>query len=143
MYRSNIIWIAPLAALAIATLAPAAEAVEDAGALVPQFQEGDVIPLDQVDKLKPFLPEEFWDNRDFFFYEGMKLEIGPTMADYSPPEVYNNATAKYKGQPRIGPDNSLENYTSGQPFPIDEIDCLGDPQAGVKLLWDQNQLILP
>ena len=43
-----------------------------------------MITLDEVEKLKPFLPAQFWDNRDFFFYEGMKLEIGPTQRDYAP-----------------------------------------------------------
>ena len=117
-------------------LAPAvARTAEDASGVVPAFQEGDVISVDQVDQLKPFLPEEFWDNRDFFFYEGMQLEIGPTQADYSPAGAYKAATERFRGQVRIGPDNSLENYTAGQPFPIEEIDCANDPQAGVKLMW--------
>jgi hypothetical protein len=129
-----------LAVCAAATLiavspARAAEA-QDAGALVPTFQEGDVIGFDQVDKLRPFLPDEFWRNRDFFFYEGMQLTIGPTQADYTPSEQFEAATAKYKGQARIGPDDSLENYTAGRPFPIEAIDCEKDPQAGVKLMWN-------
>jgi len=94
-----------------------------------------VITFDQLDKLKPFLPEAFWNNRDFFFYEGMKLEIAPT-GDYGTPPEYDAATAKFKGQPRIGPDNSLENYTAGLPFDPDQIDCKGDPQAGVKWMWN-------
>jgi hypothetical protein len=108
---------------------------EEAG-LVPQFHEGDTITFDQIEKLKPFLPEEFWNNRDFFFYEGMRLEIGPTQADYSPAEAYQRATEKFRGEARIGPDGSLENYVAGQPFPMGEIDCLNDPQAGVKIMWD-------
>jgi hypothetical protein len=123
------------AALAVA-LPAWGQAAEDAGSLAPQFQEGDVITLDQLDKIRPYVPEEFWDNRDMFFYEGMKLEIGPTNADYTPSQTYTAATEGFKGQPRIGPDGSLENYTAGQPFPMDEIDCLGDPQAGVKIMWD-------
>jgi hypothetical protein len=66
----------------------------------------------------------------------MQLEIGPFFRDYSGPKEYKAATAKHKGQPRIGPDNSLENYVAGQPFPMDEIDCTGDPQAGVKIMWN-------
>ena len=116
-----------------------ASAVDDAGGAVPQFQEGDVITTDDVDKLKPFLPEQFWDNRDFFFYEGMQLVIGPTMRDYSPNDQYKEGTKAEYGKPRIGPDNSLENYTKGRPFPQDEIDCKNDPQAGVKILWDFNK----
>jgi uncharacterized protein DUF1329 len=132
--RTPLRWMAAsLFGLGVATPALAAE---DAGAAAPQFKQGDVISFDQVDKLKPFLPDEFWANRDFFFYEGMQLEIGPTNFDYGTPPEYNAATEKFKGQARIGPDGSLENYTAGQPFPIDSIDCKGDPQAGVKIMWD-------
>jgi hypothetical protein len=128
-----------LVATAAALLAPAphvARAVEDAGALTPSFREGDVLTLEEVDKLRPFLPEEFWNFRDFFFYEGMQLEVGPTQADYSPPPVYQAASERFRGQPRIGPDNSLENYTAGRPFPSEPIDCAGDPDAGVKVMWN-------
>ncbi|MCI0548906.1 MAG: hypothetical protein L0027_16695, partial [Candidatus Rokubacteria bacterium] len=81
--------------LAIALLAPllagaptAALAAEDAGALAPTFKPGDVISFDQLERIRPFLPEEFWDNRDFFFNEGMRLEIGPT-SDYAPPPEFD------------------------------------------------------
>jgi hypothetical protein len=121
--------------LALALAAPAL-AQEDAGITGPAFKEGDVITFDKLDSLKPFLPPEFWANRDFFFYEGMRLEVGPFYADYTPAAEYLEATQQYKGQARLGPDGSLENYTAGQPFPMDEIDCKGDPQAGLKILWD-------
>ncbi|NIV46274.1 MAG: DUF1329 domain-containing protein, partial [Gammaproteobacteria bacterium] len=102
----------------------------------PAFQEGDVITIDKIDSIKPYLPPEFWDNRDFFFYEGMQLEIGPFHRDYSPSQTYDAATQQFAGQAKIGPENSLENYTAGQPFPMDEIDCKGDPQAGAKIIWN-------
>jgi hypothetical protein len=123
-------------AAALALAAPAARSAEDAGSVVPAFHEGDVLGVDDVDRLEPFLPPEFWNNRDFFFYEGMQLEIGPEQFDYSEAEVYRAATERFRGQARIGPDNSLENYVAGQPFPMDEIDCRSDPQAGVKIMWD-------
>jgi hypothetical protein len=125
-------------ALPVLVIAPAlALAVEEEGAgRTPQFHEGDTITFDQVEKLKPFLPEQFWDNRDFFFYEGMQLKIGPTMRDYTPSPEFLATTEKYKGQPKVGPDNSLENYTAGWPFPPEKIDCKGDPQAGTKIMWD-------
>jgi hypothetical protein len=128
--------LACFVALALPALPAWGQAAEDAGSLAPQFKEGDIITMDQIEKIRPYLPEKFWDNRDMFFYEGMKIAIGPTNADYTPADVYTAATERFKGQARIGPDNSLENYTAGQPFPIDEIDCLGDPQAGVKIMWD-------
>ncbi len=118
--------------------APASAQVEDAGIVGPTFKEGDVITLDRIEALKPYLPPEFWNNRDFFFYEGMKLEIGPFHRDYSPPPEYHAATERFRGQARIGPDESIENYTAGQPFPIDEIDCKGDPNAGIKVMWNHD-----
>ena len=121
--------------LALATVATSEEA-DDASSLAPSFEEGDVIRFEQIDRLRPFLPKPFWDNRDFFFYEGMRLAIGPTQRDYSPSPEFTSATEFYRGQARIGPDNSLEDWTAGRPFPMDEIDCLGDPQAGVKIMWD-------
>ncbi len=126
-----------LLAAALAAVPALAEVAEDAAGQ-PGFKEGDVIGFDDVDKLKPYLPKEFWDNRDFFFYEGMRLEIGPSDADYGPPPVYRAATQRFRGEPRIGPDSSLENYTAGQPFPMEEIDCLGDPQAGTKIMWNHT-----
>ncbi len=111
-------------------------AQEDAGSGGPAFREGDVITFDNVDSLRQYLPDEFWANRDFFFYEGMQLKIGPFQRDYTPSDVYMAATEKFKGQAKVGPDGSLVNYTAGQPFPMADIDCLGDPQAGVKIMWD-------
>ncbi|MBW2242476.1 MAG: DUF1329 domain-containing protein [Deltaproteobacteria bacterium] len=124
-----------ISTLALLALAVPAIAQDDAGG-APSFSEGDVITMDQIDKLKPFLPEEFWSNRDFFFYEGMQLEIGPANFDYSPPPVYKDATKKFSDQVRLGPESSLENYRAGQPFPMDKIDCKGDPEAGAKIAWN-------
>ncbi len=135
MMRKISCTIALAAALVLAAERVSAEA-EDTGAIAPAFAEGDIIGMDTVDKLRPFLPEEYWDNRDFFFYEGMSLEIGPTMFDYTPADAFKNATARFQGQARIGPDNSLEKHVAGLPFDTNGIDCLGDPQAGVKLMWN-------
>ncbi|MDG2049753.1 MAG: DUF1329 domain-containing protein, partial [Myxococcota bacterium] len=120
-------------------LAPlAVDAQQDAEGSAPTFKEGDVITAENVDALRPYLPEEFWDNRDFFFHDGMQLEIGPFYRDYSQSDQYKAMTEKHKGQSKIGPDNSLENYVAGQPFPMEEIDCIGDPQAGVKIMWNHD-----
>jgi hypothetical protein len=62
-------------------LATAQEKTEDVVPGVP-FQEGDVIEFEQLSKLKDYLPPEFWKNREYFFYEGMNLEIGPFHRDY-------------------------------------------------------------
>jgi len=125
-----------LAVLAVLLLAPVASGQEDATSVGPPFSEGDVISFEQIDQLEAYLPEEFWRNRDFFFFEGMQLEVGPAHADYSPAEAFAEATEQFQGQPRIGPEGSLENYTAGTPFPMEDFDCEGDPQAGVKFMWN-------
>jgi hypothetical protein len=123
-----------LAALLLALACPAL-AAEDVAPGTPTFKEGDVIAYDAADKLKPYLPPEFWDNRDFFFYEGMRLEIGPTMRDYTPAAAYVAATQANKGKSKVGPENSLSGYIAGKPFD-EKIDCKGDPHAGAKIMWN-------
>jgi hypothetical protein len=117
-------------------LVPQSAFAEDTGAATPAFEEGDVLSAGDVDELRPFLPPEFWANRDFFFYEGMKLEIGPAYRDYSPAQAYVGATEQFAGTAKIGPESSLRDYTAGQPFPMEQIDCKGDPQAGAKIIWN-------
>jgi len=135
MHRTHRL-LAASAVVAAVLLSGGARAQEDATSVGPPFQEGDVLGYEQLDQLKRYLPEEFWNNRDFFFYEGMQLEIGPAHYDYSPADAYQRATEKFKGQPRIGPEGSLENYTAGTPFPMESFDCQGDPQAGSKFMWN-------
>ena len=125
-----------LAVASASVLAGQSAAQEDATIGAPPFTEGDVIRFEDVKKIRPYLPPEFWANRDLFFYEGMQIEIGPIQRDYSEAPEYTAATQRFRGQPRIGPDGSLENYTAGRPFPIEDIDCANDPQAGVKLMWN-------
>jgi hypothetical protein len=119
-------------ALAIPFGAVAQETTEDVVPGVP-FQEGDTISYDQ---LKDYLPPEYWENREYFFYEGMELEIGPFFREYGAADVYNDATAKFQGQAKIGTDGALENFTAGQPFATEAIDCKGDPDAGIKIIWN-------
>ncbi len=90
MSRVHAIWVATLAALALPLASALAQ--EDAGVMAPSFKEGDVITFDKIESIRPFLPNEFWANRDFFFYEGMQLEIGPRQRDYSPADAYKAAT---------------------------------------------------
>ena len=99
--------------------------------------EGDSITFDRLDKLRPFLPPEFWDNRDFFFYEGMQLEIGPSLRDYSPADVYVAGDREVRGPGEDRARRAASRTTPpGQPFPMDKIDCKGDPQAGAKVMWN-------
>ena len=126
--------VALILSLALPSLTLATEAAQDATPGVP-FQEGDVISFDQIDKLKNYLPPEFWENREYFFYEGMEIKIGKSNTEYGASDAFHAATQQFDGQPKIGRDGALENYTAGKPFP-EKIDCKGDPQAGVKVIWN-------
>jgi len=129
-------WPALPCLLALGLALPAAATSEDSEALAPPFHAGDVITFDEIGMLKPYLPPEFWDNRDFFFYEGMKMDIGPAFRDYSGPPVWKQASQRFEGQSKVGPSNSLQSYTAGYPFDPAKIDCKGDPQAGAKHMWN-------
>lgn len=108
--------------------------VEDVLPGVP-FKEGDVIGIDQIERIKDYIPKPFWENRDFFFFEGMKMQIGEFYRDYPVSEERKAATAKFGGQARLGRDDSLENFTMGKPFP--EVDS-SDPDAGAKHAWNYH-----
>jgi hypothetical protein len=125
-----------LAWLVALTFPAPALSAEDAEVGAPPFAEGDVITYDKAGLIEPHVPPEFWANRDFFFYPGMYLEIGPFFRDYGPAPEYEEATRRFSGRVRLGPDGSLDNFVAGQPFPMEEIDCQNDPQAGVKIMWN-------
>jgi hypothetical protein len=100
------------------------------------FKEGDVVGYDKIDKLKDYLPAQFWENREFFFYEGMQLEIGPSQRPYPVSPTYVQATERGGYKATIGPDGSLANWRGGLPFDPAKLDCKGDPQAAVKIIWN-------
>ena len=113
---------------------------DDAPPPKPPFAEGDVIGFGDIHLLEPYLPKKFWDNRDFFFYEGMQLEIGPTpIRDYSPaPPAYKAAPARStKGSRGSARTTASRTITAGRPFP-DGRDRLYRviPNAGTKIMWN-------
>lgn len=107
---------------------------EDAPPSLP-FSPGDVFEMEGIEVLKNFLPEFLWPYRDRFFYDGMRLEIGPCFRDYGPPAFYGDATEKFRGQARLDDDGGLVDYTAGQPFAAADLDP-EDPKAGDKWLWN-------
>ena len=107
---------------------------EDAPPALP-FAPGDVFGLEAVDVLRSFLPDFLWPYRDRFFFEGMRLEIGPCFRDFHPPAFYRQATEKNRGEAQLRPDGGIEGYRAGQPFPAEDLDPR-DPRAGDKWLWN-------
>jgi hypothetical protein len=121
-------------ALLAGGLGAAAEEFEDVVPGYP-FKEGDTLKFEDLERIRGYIPEPFWENREFFFFEGMTLGIGPFHENYAPSKARRAVNAKYNGQAYVGPGEALENYTLGRPFP--EIDP-NDPQAGIKHAWNMN-----
>ncbi len=99
------------------------------------FVPGDVIDFERAPMLESYLPPPLWEHRDKFFFEGMRLEIGPCFRDYGAPGFYRAATEKFAGRATVGEDGGLEGYTAGLPFPPEAI-AADDPRAGLKWAWN-------
>ena len=80
------------------------------------FQTGDVFEVDRLTALENYLPAFIWQERDRFFYEGMRLEIGPCFADYAPPAFFQAATEQGAGKARLDGEGGLVDYGAGLPF---------------------------
>jgi len=104
-------------------------------AAVAPFKTGDVFEMDRLGVLKRFLPDFMWPYRERFFFAGMRMEIGPCFADYSPPAFFEEATQKFRGAAGLNEEGGLTGYTAGLPFAPPDI-ALDDPQAGNKWLWN-------
>lgn len=107
---------------------------EDAPASFP-FEPGASVALPQLERLRRFLPEALWTYRERFFYEGMRLEIGPCYRDYSPPAFFSDATARHAGQATLTENGGLEGWEAGLPFAPDTIDP-ADARAGARWAWN-------
>jgi hypothetical protein len=99
------------------------------------FHTGDVVDLGKAEVLKNYLPPALWDQRDHFFYEGQRLEIGPCFRDYAPPAFFQEATEKERGKTRLQDNGGIADYNAGLPFTPDTI-APDDPQAGLKWAWN-------
>jgi hypothetical protein len=102
------------------------------------FQTGDVFEVDRLAVLQNYLPGFMWQERERFFYEGMRLEIGPCFADYAPPSFFQEATQRNAGKAKLDEDGGLEGYVAGLPFAPQTI-AVDDPQAGLQWFWNVQQ----
>jgi hypothetical protein len=113
-------------------LAPGKPA-EDATAA--PFQPGDSFGLDRIAVLERYLPDFLWTHRDRFFYEGMRLEIGPCFRGYGAPDFFATATEQGRGQAKLAGDGGLTGWTAGLPFHPGDI-TTDAPDAGLRWLWN-------
>lgn len=113
----------------------ARRAPESGDALPLPFRSGDVLEREQTASLERFVPEELWANRERFFFEGMKLEIGPCYRDYAPPAFFAAATERFRGQATLDAEGRLGGHRAGLPFPPDTIHR-DDPRAALRWAWN-------
>jgi hypothetical protein len=98
------------------------------------FKPGDALEHGVAEALRAYLPQEVWSHRDKFFFEGMRLEVGPCFRDYSPPAFFREAGAGGE-RARLTKDGGLEGHVAGLPFPPEGI-APDDPQAGLQWAWN-------
>jgi hypothetical protein len=68
------------------------------------FSTGDTFAIDRLPTLERYLPDFVWKERERFFYEGMRLEIGPCFRDYGPPDFFVAATDAARAKATLAPD---------------------------------------
>jgi hypothetical protein len=64
--------------------------------------------------------------------QGMEMKIVPTR-DYEWPAPYKSSTEQYSPQVKLGPDDELQNYLAGLPFPLLDTN---DPHIAQKIMWN-------
>ena len=99
------------------------------------FKPGDTFAIDRLAVLERYIPDFMWTNRDRFFYEGMRLEIGPCFRNYGAPDFFEKATEAGRGKAKLDANGGLTDWTAGLPFaPADIAPDAKD--AGMRWLWN-------
>jgi hypothetical protein len=100
-----------------------------------RIREGMLLGYEDILLLGKLLPVEVWRNRDAFFHDGMRLEIGPCHRRYPVADFYRKATEAFAGQAHLDEDGNLRGHVAGLPFPPDDIDPRA-PDAGLRWAWN-------
>lgn len=106
---------------------------EDAAPVL--LREGMVLTADDLLALRALLPPEIWKNREVFFFEGMRMEIGACHRRYPTPGFFQEATEQHAGEARLDGDGNLRDFVAGLPFPPEAISA-DDPQEAAKWAWN-------
>ena len=100
-----------------------------------QMREGMIFSDKQLPALQSLLPPEVWQEREIFFFEGMRMVLGPCFRNYPVSHAYEEATRAFAGQPTLDDEGNLKNYKAGLPFPPETIDPKA-PDAGMRWAWN-------
>jgi len=115
---------------------PGSSNEEDALEVV--IKPGMVLREEDLMVLRRLIPSELWRQRQTFFHEGMRLEIGPCNRRYAVPKFFTDASEKFAGKARVDRKGNLSKYTAGLPFPLASIDFENE-QAGAQLAFNVQQ----
>jgi hypothetical protein len=99
------------------------------------IREGMLLTYTDLVMLRDLIPAEVWRNRNVFFFDGMRMEIGPCHRRYPVPSYFAEATAQFSGRANVDDEGNLWGYVAGMPFPPESI-AADDPAAGVKWAWN-------
>jgi hypothetical protein len=101
----------------------------------PAFRPGDTLEFGAAEKLARYLPPEVWERREVFFFEGMRMEIGPCQRRYPTSKAFEAATEAGAGKASVDADGNLRGWTgAGMPFRRQDIaDAAAD--AGARWAW--------
>ena len=85
--------------------------------LPPAWRPGERLEFGAVERLRGWLPDEVWERRDVFFFEGMQLEVGPCYRRYPVAPFFEQATAANAGKASLDADGNLLGFAgTGLPF---------------------------
>lgn len=104
--------------------------------LPPVWRPGDRIEFENFARLRGWLPDEVWERRDLFFFEGMLLEVGPCYRRYPAAPYFDAATSANAGKASLDPAGNLAGYQgTGLPFAPEQI-ADDAPDAGLRWAWN-------
>ena len=102
----------------------------------PAFKPGQRVEFTDIARLHGWLPDEVWDRRELFFFEGMDLEIGPCYRRYPEPAYFTDASNANAGRVSLDGSENLVGYEgAGLPFALKSLDDSA-PAFAAKLAWD-------
>jgi hypothetical protein len=115
---------------------PGAEGRGEEDVVPPAFSPGEQIEQDGTSRLQRYLPSEVWERREVFFFEGMRMEIGPCHRRYALSAEFDRATEENAGKARLDEAGNLLGYT-GKGLPFRPQDIADDaPDAGARWAWN-------
>jgi hypothetical protein len=135
--RAHLLDVPPEGSCAPRPLQWTSDAVPAPSDVVPSaFKPGERIELKEIQRLRGWLPDEVWERRDKFFFEGMELEIGPCYRRFPAPAYFSDATHANEGHAALDAAANLSGYAgSGQPFAPESLDDAA-PDLAARLAWD-------